>query len=136
MKLLKAVSILEDGYENEIILKAEKDYMMVADERFIYIPSLDLALFNMTWLQKNEVTGDYEADWSGTAFYLNGELAGYESDEIATTFHNFFTNQMGIRLVDVDDAYISTDFNALITKNINIASENELDLDFLEAALA
>ena len=136
MKLLKAVELLNGNNSEEVILKAEEDYMMVADEKFIYIPSLDLALFNMTWLQKNERTGDYEADWCGTAFFLNGELAGYESDDIPTTFHNFFTHQYGIRLVDVDDAYISTDFEALISRNLTNETEAELDLDFLEAALA
>ena len=129
MKLLEAMRELEKLHEtevfDEIILKSEEEYMIVATDTFIHIPSLNVALFDMCYLQKNKY-GDYEPDWAGTAFFIDGEFAGYESDDMATTFYNVFVSNLGVHLNDIDDAYVTDDYDAIL----HPSDEYEPELEF------
>jgi len=125
MKLLKAVHELQRLHcninEDEIVLQQDDEHMIVASQAFIYVPEYNIALFDMMFLARNDY-GEYEPDWSGTAIYQDGNMVGYESSDILTSFHNFATHT-GISICGIDDAYITDDYQA-VTKNV-LSSENE-----------
>ena len=125
MKLLKAVHELQRLHnmtnDDEIVLQTNENNMMVASKSFIYVPEYNIALFDMVFLEKS-VFGEFEPDWSGTAIYQDGVMVGYESDDILTSFHNFAT-YAGISICDIDDAYITDDYQAILKNELSMENE-------------
>ncbi len=134
MKLKAAInelrSMCENDIINEIVLQKEDDYMMVANDTFIYIPSLKAAIFDMTYLVKDEYSGDFETDWCGTAIYVDGELAMYESDNMETTIHNYFASHCNINIKAINDAYVSNECDAVINAFDEVNCEDTYDYSF------
>ena len=110
--LQEKVETLEDV--EEILVEEDENHQIFAINTAIYIPSLKIAVAPAVFMEKDDNTDEFYADWSGTAVFVNlgnGYLVYdmMEQDSILTTLHNRYNGinaEIDAAIIDLEQFFV------------------------------